>query len=197
MKEADVQHSAFDRPAVEVASDLIGAELLFGGAGGIVVEAEAYMPDDPASHSYRGRTSRNRSMFGPSGHAYVYRSYGIHWCLNVVCQAGSAVLIRALEPVEGIADMQARRGRQELHLLCSGPGRVCQALGITGEHDGLSLLHLPFRLTLAQQSPGSILTGKRIGITRAVDMPWRFGLKGSVHLSRRFPTGLPSPDDGI
>jgi DNA-3-methyladenine glycosylase (3mg) len=192
----DVQHSVFDRPAVEVAKNLIGAELLFGGVGGVVVETEAYAADDPASHSYRGQTPRNRSMFGPSGHAYVYRSYGIHWCLNVVCQPGSAVLIRALEPVEGIAEMQARRGRHELHLLCSGPGRVCQALGITGEHDGLSLLHPPFRLVSAQ-IPGSIVTGKRIGITKAVDMPWRFGLKGSVHLSRRFPLEPRRRDDDI
>ena len=191
----DLQHSVFDRPAIEVARDLIGAELSFGGLGGIVVETEAYAPDDPASHSYRGQTPRNRSMFGPSGHAYVYRSYGIHWCLNVVCQSGSAVLVRALEPVEGIAEMQARRGRHELHLLCSGPGRVCQALGITGEHDGLSLFHPPFSLVPAQM-PGSIVTGKRIGITKAVDMPWRFGLKGSVHLSRRFPVDPHGLDGG-
>jgi DNA-3-methyladenine glycosylase len=126
-------------------------------------------------------------MFGAAGHAYVYRSYGIHWCLNVVCRPGSAVLIRALEPVWGLPQMQVRRARQELQFLCSGPGRVCQALGVTGEHDGLGMSVPPFRLVPPRTVP-EIAVGKRIGITKAMDMPWRFGLSGSVHLSRRFPT---------
>lgn len=182
---------AFNRSAVEVARDLIGAELTLGGVGGIVVETEAYEPDDPASHSYRGETPRNRSMFGPAGHAYVYRSYGIHWCLNIVCRPGSAVLVRALEPVWGVEEMQARRGQPLPRLLCSGPGRLCQALGVSREHDGLSLFEPPFRLSLPSAAQ-EIAIGKRIGITKSVDMPWRFGLLGSAHLSRRFsgtPTG--------
>jgi len=177
----------FNRSALEVARELIGAELTLNGIGGIVVETEAYDLEDPASHSFRGETPRNRSMFGHSGHAYVYRSYGIHWCLNVVCRPGSAVLIRALEPVWGLAQMQERRGQVEARLLCSGPGRLCQALGIGREHDGLSLFQPPFRLAMPS-TISEIAIGPRIGISKAVDMPWRFGLVGSAHLSRRFPS---------
>lgn len=178
--------SFFSRPAVAVARDVIGATLTVNGAGGIVVESEAYEPDDPASHSYRGQTRRNRAMFGPAGHAYVYRSYGIHWCLNFVCLPGSAVLIRALEPTRGVERMVERRGTDRPRLLCSGPGRLTQALGIDASMDGLNLDGPPFTLTLA---PGAlpIVTGPRIGITRAVDHPWRFGFAGSPFLSGRFP----------
>src|SRR6185503_1851440 len=165
----------FQRNAVEVAKELIGAELLVGGTGGSIVEAEAYLVDDPASHSFGGRSLRNGSMFGPPGLAYVYLSYGIHWCLNTVCLPGSAVLIRALEPRTGISLMQARRGISNIRLLCSGPGRLCQALGIDGGHDGAPLNRQPFALRKVTGS-SPLVIGKRIGISRAMDEPWRFGL---------------------
>ncbi len=176
----------FARSVHEVAPDLIGCTLLVDGAGGPIVEVEAYDESDPASHSYRGLTGRNRAMFGPPGHAYVYRSYGIHWCLNLVCDAeghGSAVLVRALEPAAGLDRMAANRGTRDPRLLCSGPGRVCQALGVTGEHDGLPLDEQPFAL-LPRPEPVEIATGPRIGITRAVEHPWRYALAGSPYLSR-------------
>lgn len=175
----------FDRSSVEVARGLIGAELTFAGAGGIIVETEAYEPDDPASHSFRGMTPRTRTMFGPPAHAYVYRSYGIHWCLNFVCRPASAVLIRALQPISGLAEMEARRGKSDPLLLSSGPGRLCQALGITSAHDGLPLWQMPFQLIPPSLTP-IIDVDKRIGISKAVDQLWRFGLHGTPHVSRKF-----------
>ena len=172
----------------EVAPELVGAVLLVDGVGGVIVEVEAYDQDDPAAHGYRGPTPRTASMFGPPGHAYVYRSYGIHWCLNLVCAEKGrpeAALVRALEPIAGLEEMEARRGLSDARLLCSGPGRLCQALGITGGHDGLPLDEPPFELQ-ARQGLVEIVTGRRIGITRAVEHPWRYGLADSRYLSRRF-----------
>src|SRR4051794_39681921 len=173
----------------EVAPELIGAELLVDGVGGTIVELEAYDHQDPAAHGYGNRrTERNASMFLPGGHAYVYRSYGIHWCLNFVCEdegVASAVLIRALEPTQGLEAMRARRGVDEPRLLLSGPGRLCQALAITGEHDGLPLDRAPFELP-ARRDTRDIVVGPRVGITKAVDRPWRYGLAGSRYLSRGF-----------
>jgi DNA-3-methyladenine glycosylase len=159
--------------------------VLVNGIGGPIVETEAYTADDPAAHSFRGLTPRNRSMFGPPGHAYVYRSYGLHWCFNIVCRPGHAVLVRALAPDFGLAEMARRRGRHDN--VCSGPGRLCQALGITGEFDGLPLSDPPFVLLAPQIHPQNILVGPRIGITKAIAQPWRFGLAGSPHLSKPFP----------
>jgi DNA-3-methyladenine glycosylase len=176
----------FARSVHIVAPELVGARLLVEGVGGMIVEVEAYDHEDPAAHGYRGRTPRNAAMFGPPGHAYVYRSYGIHWCLNFVCEAegsASAVLIRALEPTEGLDVMRERRGLDDTRLLCAGPGRLCQALGLTGEHDGLALDRPPFQL-LARAREAEVVAGPRIGITKAADRPWRYALAGSRFLSR-------------
>lgn len=180
----------FAAPAPAVAASLIGAGLWFDGVGGTIVETEAYEVGDPASHSFRGRTPRNAAMFGPAAHAYVYRSYGMHWCFNIVCgPPGSAVLVRALAPEHGLSAMQLRRGQGAIRDLCRGPGRLCQALGISGAHDGSPLLRPPFALTMPE-GPVEIVTGVRIGITKGVGTPWRFGLKGSAYLSRAFaPAG--------
>ncbi|MDH2325349.1 DNA-3-methyladenine glycosylase [Cereibacter sp. SYSU M97828] len=169
----------FDRDAPAVARDLVGTVLSLRGAGGRIVETEAYTQTDPASHSFRGPGLRNRSMFGPPGRAYVYRSYGIHWCLNVVCRSGEAVLIRAIEPTHGLGLMAARRGMSAPRALCSGPGKLGQALGIGPEDDGGDLC-------IAAGAPSAVIAGPRIGITRAVDVPWRFGEDGSPFLSRPF-----------
>jgi DNA-3-methyladenine glycosylase len=184
----------FARSVHKVAPELIGATLLCKGVGGIIVEVEAYHHTDPAAHSFNGRTERNAIMFGPAGYAYVYRSYGIHWCLNFVCEregSASAVLIRALAPTQGLRVMRRRRGLAEERLLCSGPGRLCEALGITAAHNGLALDRPPFEI-LARKEHAEIAVGPRIGITKAVDQPWRFGLKGSRYLSKPFK--LPAND---
>jgi DNA-3-methyladenine glycosylase len=183
----------FARDVHDVARELIGAELYVGGAGGRIVEVEAYDHEDPAAHGYRGRTERNASMFGPPGHAYVYRSYGIHWCLNFVCGeegVASAVLIRALEPTCGLDLMRRRREVEDPRLLASGPGRLCQALALTREHDGLALDRPPFELR-ERPSAVELLAGPRIGITKAIDRPWRYGLAGSRFLSRPFAQPAP------
>ena len=185
----------FTRPVVDLARLLLGATLLVDGIGGIIVETEAYGRDDPASHSFRGATARNAAMFGAAGHAYIYRSYGIHWCFNIVggAEPGSAVLVRALEPTTGLDAMRARRGIADPRLLCAGPGRLCQTLGLSAAHDGMALDRPPFAL-LPRAAEPSIVTGPRIGITRGSDSPWRFGLAGSRFFSRPFPrpSGAPS-----
>ncbi|MDN2704661.1 DNA-3-methyladenine glycosylase [Janthinobacterium sp. SUN100] len=169
-----------------VARQLIGVTVLVDGVGGRIVETEAYDRLDPASHTYGGMTPRNAAMFGPPGHAYVYRSYGIHWCLNFVCREaghGAGVLIRAIEPVEGLDAMRERRGVEGERLLCSGPGKVCQALGVSHLHNRLALDAPPF-LLLARESDVTVQTGPRIGISKAMDTPWRFVLAGSPYLSK-------------
>ena len=181
----------FAASSTEVARRLIGVTLRVDGVGGRIVETEAYDREDPASHSFGGPTPRNATMFGPPGHAYVYRSYGLHWCLNFVCREaghGAGVLIRALEPTDGIETMRERRGLQEVHLLCGGPGRLGQALGITRELDGWPLDEAPFALLpgTAGAARPAIASGPRIGLSKAADVPWRFGLKGSRFLSRPF-----------
>ena len=183
-----LRKSFFNRSVHEVAPELIGATFLFRGVGGLIVEVEAYHHTDPAAHSFRGRTERNAVMFGPPGFAYVYRSYGIHWCVNFVCEAAgsaSAVLIRAIEPTHGLAAMRRRRGLGDERALCSGPGKLCEAMGITIEHSELPLDKPPIALFARTEKP-EILTGIRIGITKAVELPWRYGLKDSKFLSKRF-----------
>jgi len=178
----------FGRDSAVVAPEVLGATLLVDGVGGRIVEVEAYHPTDPASHSFRGPTPRNRSMFGPPARIYVYRSYGIHWCVNLVCGGASALLVRAIEPTAGIDIMRERRGREDIRELCSGPGKVCAALGITGADDGKSLDRPPFAIELTGAG-GPFQAGRRIGISKAVEVPWRFGLRGSKFLSRRFADG--------
>jgi DNA-3-methyladenine glycosylase (3mg) len=173
----------FDRPVLDVAPDLIGATLLVDGVGGEIVEVEAYDQTDPASHSFIGPTPRNRVMFGPAGHAYVYKIYGIHFCLNFVCQPGSAVLIRALEPKAGLDAMMARRGTMPEKNLCSGPGKLAQALGVDMALNGIALDGPPF-LLLPARAAQDVVTGPRIGITKGVEAAWRFGRRGSRFLSR-------------
>lgn len=178
----------FARNVLEVAPDLVGAIFTCDGVGGIIVEVEAYHHTDPAAHSFGGRTERNAVMFGPPGYAYVYRSYGLHWCVNFVCEhdgSASAVLIRALEPTSGLDLMRTRRRLADVRLLCSGPGRLAQALAITRAHNALALDQPPFTVRARTFAP-EIATGPRIGISKAVDLPWRYGLKGSRFLSKPF-----------
>ncbi len=183
-----LKRAFFGRSVHQVAPDLIGATLLVGGVGGIIVEVEAYHHTDPAAHSFRGPTPRNLVMFGPPGFTYVYRSYGIHWCVNFVCEkegSASAVLIRALQPAHGIAAMRRRRRLHDERSLCSGPGKLTEALGITDRHNGLALDAPPIALHARQNKP-DIVAGIRIGITKAIELPWRYGLKGSRFLSKPF-----------
>jgi DNA-3-methyladenine glycosylase len=178
----------FSAPAQVVAQQLIGTVLLVDGVGGRIVETEAYDREDPASHAFSGPTERNFAMFGAPAHAYVYRSYGMHWCLNFVCMEdghGAGVLLRALEPLAGIGAMRERRGADHVRLLCSGPGKLCQALGVTRVHNGLALAAPPFSL-VAAPGPVEVVAGPRIGISKAIDVPWRFGLAGSRFVSRPF-----------
>lgn len=189
MKPPRLTRDFFARSVHEVAPELIGATFLVDGVGGVIVEVEAYHHTDPAAHSYGGRTERNAVMFGPPGHAYVYRSYGIHWCVNFVCEAegsASAVLIRALQPTRGLDRMRERRGITGERQLCSGPGKLCQALAITHAHNGLRLDRPPIRLEARATVPDTAV-GPRIGISKAVGHPWRYGLAGSPFLSKPFP----------
>jgi DNA-3-methyladenine glycosylase len=188
-KPRRLRKSFFDRSVHAVAPELIGATFLFGGVGGVIVEVEAYHHTEPAAHSYGGETPRNAVMFGPAGYVYVYRSYGLHWCINFICEgagSASAVLIRAIEPTAGIAAMRRRRGRMEDRLLCAGPGRLTEAMGITHLQNGAALDAPPFEL-FARVSEPDIAIGPRIGITKAAELPWRYGLKDSRFLSKSFP----------
>ncbi|WP_322326886.1 DNA-3-methyladenine glycosylase [Cypionkella sp.] len=181
-----IQIEFFARRAVAVAPELIGFKLVVGETAGVIVETEAYELDDPASHSFSGPSRRNQAMFGLAGHSYVYRSYGLHWCMNVVCNAGQAVLLRALQPVSGMATMAQRRGTQREQYLCSGPGKLTEALGINNSHDGLPLDGTAINLVALTGHQVPIVQGPRIGITRAIDLPWRWGAAGSPWLSRKF-----------
>jgi DNA-3-methyladenine glycosylase len=186
----------FSRSVHEVAPNLIGATMLLDGVGGRIVEVEAYHHTDPAAHSFRGPTPRNAVMFGPPGYTYVYRSYGIHWCLNFVCEpkgSASAVLIRAIEPTAGLSAMRRRRRLTDERLLCAGPGRLCEALGITAAQNGMALNAPPFEL-FARDGAREVVAGPRIGITKAAELPWRYGLKGSRFLSKPFRA---SPEAGL
>lgn len=179
------------RSVHEAARALVGCTLLVDGVGGVIVETEAYASDDPASHSYGGRTRRNAVMFGPPRHLYVYRSYGVHWCANVVCEregSGAAVLLRALEPNSGIEEMRVRRGIDDELLLCAGPGRLTQALGLTSAHDGRPLDRAPL-LLLPSSGTFDVVSGPRVGISRATGRQWRYALRDSPYVSRPRPRG--------
>ena len=183
-----LRRNFFARSVHEVAPELIGATLLFKGVGGVIVDVEAYHHTDPAAHSFNGPTPRNAVMFGPAGYLYVYRSYGIHWCANFVCEgpgSASAVLIRAIQPTEGLGPMRRRRGVADDRQLCSGPGKLCEAMGISRKHNGLAIDAAPLAVR-ARASEPEIVVGIRIGITKAVELPWRYGLRGSRYLSKPF-----------
>ncbi|KIQ03725.1 3-methyladenine DNA glycosylase [Agrobacterium tumefaciens] len=181
-----LSQSFYARDAVLVAQALIGCTFHVHSTAGNIVETEAYRTDDPASHSFNGPTPRTRTMFGPAGHLYVYRSYGLHWCANIVCTPGSAVLIRALQPTNGLDIMAVRRNMSDTARLCSGPGKLAQALGITQEMDGAPLSGDAVFVSAAA-SPAVTVAGPRIGISKAIDHPWRFGMAQSRFLSRKFP----------
>lgn len=184
---ARIAKSFFDRDVDVVARALLGTTFIVDGVGGVIVETESYDPTDPASHSFGMRQAEwTASMFGPPGHAHIYKVYGLHWCLNFVCRVASAVLIRAIEPTHGIERMSKRRGTDKLELLCSGPGRLCEALAITKSLDGVSLLRAPLSLTAAAKRP-QLVSGTRIGLTKGHEAERRYGLKGSVFLSKKFP----------
>jgi DNA-3-methyladenine glycosylase len=195
-RRADARLGAdfFDRSVHDAARDLIGCQLFFEGVGGVIVETEAYEREDPASHSYVGVTERTEIMFGPPGRAYVYLSYGIHSLLNFVCEPedeAAAVLIRALEPTTDIETMRARRGKARSDLdLCSGPGKLTEAIGVTLVDNGSRLDRDPFLLLRPEGKPPTVVTSPRIGITKAVERPWRFSAAGSKYVSRPRP---PSP----
>jgi DNA-3-methyladenine glycosylase len=183
-----LKRAFFGRSVLQVAPDLIGATLLVNGVGGIIVELEAYHHTEPAAHSFNGPTPRNLVMFGPPGFVYVYRSYGIHWCVNFVCEktgSAAAVLIRALQPTHGIPAMRRRRRLHDERSLCSGPGKLTEALAITHAHNGLALDAPPFAL-YTRTGKVDVVTGLRIGITKAVELPWRYGLKDSKFVSKPF-----------
>lgn len=187
-KPRPIHPDFFARSVHNVAPDLIGAVLLVNGTGGRIVEVEAYHHTDPAAHSFNGQTERNAVMFGPPGRIYVYRSYGMHWCMNFVCEpegTASAVLLRAIEPTEGLAAMRRRRGFADERLLCAGPGRVCEALGVSHAQNGARIDRAPFAIYAADEKP-QIVSGVRIGITKAADLPWRYGKAGSRFLSKPF-----------
>ncbi|KQV90858.1 3-methyladenine DNA glycosylase [Massilia sp. Root351] len=181
----------FNAPSHEVAPQLIGVTVLVDGVGGRIVETEAYDMTEPAAHTFSGPSARNASMFGPPGHAYVYLSHGIHWCLNFVCREaghGAGVLIRAIEPLAGLDAMRVRRGGEDVRMLCSGPGKLCQAMAVTRAHNGLALTAAPFELVAPSVPllPAALAVGPRIGISKAIELPWRFGEAGSRFLSRPF-----------
>jgi len=189
-----VNREFFDRSVHEVARDLIGCGVAVGETAGVIVETEAYEASDPACHAYIGRTARNEVLFGPPGHAYVYLSYGIHSLLNFVTEregSASAVLIRALEPTDGVELMRERRGREDIEGLCSGPGKLTEALGVDLSLNGADLLQPPFDLSERSASWGAveIAASERIGITKAADLPWRYSAAGSRYVSRPWPAG--------
>jgi DNA-3-methyladenine glycosylase len=200
-----VKRSFFDRSPLDVAPELLNKLLVAGSTSGRIVEVEAYLGSgDPASHAYRGPTLRNAVMFGPPGRLYVYRSYGIHWCANAVCGpagVGEAVLIRALAPVEGLEDMRSRRSTGQLHAvrdrdLCRGPGRLCQALGITVAHNGADLVGGDLGVRVVDDGvapPATPAVSGRIGLTKGAASPWRFFLPGSRHVSGPLGVGPPDP----
>ncbi|MGO8034313.1 DNA-3-methyladenine glycosylase [Rhizobium leguminosarum] len=174
----------FERDAITVSRDLLGCQLTVDGVGGRITETEAYFPDDEASHSFRGPTKRNGAMYGKPGNVYIYRIYGMYWCLNFVCHPGSAALIRALEPETGIPRMMERRGTDMLTSLCSGPGKLCQALGIDIGINDQMLDRPPY--AIAPSAPVPIVSGKRVGITKNAEAPWRFAIQGSRYFSKPF-----------